>query len=465
MKVLYSISIICLWINTSVLALPADVRAYIAQEMSQQRIPGLAVAVVRGGAVAHVAGFGLTDIENNTAVTPNSLFHSGSTGKMFTATAALLLADQKKLDLDRSVRNYLPELPEQFSNISTRHLLTMSSGLGEFYDETAKTGMDLRQDFSNEQLLQLISNAPHKFSPGESYLYSNAGYVLAGILIERIAGQPYYSFLKQQLFPALSMPTAREPDWSEIIPGRSRGYQLKGETLQNAEWVASSLLRTADGGLYFSANDVAQWLSALDRQEGLPANVLRNMTTPMKLADGRPAFNNYAMGWEVDSINEQPIIWHGGTWAGFRAVMLRYPTQQFSIAVLANLESAKVGEIARTVAGYFNPLLSPPKPVTDRNPGITQKDTEALRTLSSKELPSEQFSTTAQRNWPTYRVQQVLNEMGIDLNTATLRPTSHCSDAECSARDYRIDLGRYNMHWRLQRDKAARINAMSFNLE
>lgn len=445
---------------------------YLLSEIDQQQIPGLGVAVVQHGQIVHLAGYGLANIEHNAAVTPDTIFQSGSTAKMFTATAILLLARDGRIDLDHPLTRYIPEGPAIWSAITIRQMLSMMSGLGNFMEVFAPTPIhdgvvpiNVWQDYSSDQLVALAALSPLVFQPGESYEYSNIGYVLAGIIIERITGEPYYSLLKDRVFKPIGMATAREASWFDIIPNRAAGHSIETGALTSRHWTAPTLLRTADGGLYFSPRDIAHWLIELESPRVLSPELLSVMFEPSLLNNGRPAFNNYALGWENAEIRGHHKIRHGGTWDGFRAEIARFPAQGVSVVVLANLQEARVAHIAQTIAGFVDPALAPYAPIEDTDQASTINDRILLRSILTGHPAAEAFTAEAWEAWSGNGwFQQLIASGGVNCTNSTLQLIEHSHKPSKNIRHYSLPTEyAYQMHWFVRRADDGRVSEMRFS--
>jgi CubicO group peptidase (beta-lactamase class C family) len=452
--------------------LPPAAQAYLQSELEAQKIPGVAVVVIKDGKILHQSAIGFADVENRVPVTTKSIFHSGSTGKMFTAVSLLLLAEEGKLDLDAPITRYLPELPPRFEKVTARNLLTMSGGIPDFQEDMApaeaksgRAAINLWQDYDSTALLGLIAKGEFAFEPGTDHRYSNGGYVLAGLLAEKIAGCPYYELLQEQVFSITGMNSASEARWFEIVPNRASSYHWDDGKLRNQDWTAPTLLKTADGGLFFSIEDVGKWLVALDTNAAPLAGITQTLFEPAKLNDGSRPYNLYSMGWQKSDVNGHAAIFHGGTWDGFRAFMIRYPERKISVAVLANLNSAKVGEMGRSLAAMIDPALRNPKPVPDNATRWTNEDLLTLKALAKHGLANGRTAASLSRQWTDKQLGQLFDDFTVDPQEAKLEPTLDCAGSKCPRRSYRIAMGRYNMHWSLERDRNGRIARMAFTME
>jgi CubicO group peptidase (beta-lactamase class C family) len=235
-----------------------------------------------------------------------------------------------------------------------RHLLTHTSGVPDYTDSM----IDLRKDYTEEQLVRIAARQRLDFPAGTSWSYSNTGYLLLGVIIHRVTGRFYGDVLQELLFKPLGMRT-RVISEADIVPNRAAGYRLVKGQLKNQEWVSPSLNTTADGALYLTVNDLAKWAVALKKQRVPAGRVLDQAWTPVRLADGWTF--PYGYGWDLSPQRSHRRIGHTGSWQGFKTAIYRYPDLDLSVAVLANLAEATPGPIAQGIAGILEPSLRPPE--------------------------------------------------------------------------------------------------------
>ncbi len=326
---------------------------FVNAQIRERNIPGLSIAVVRDGQVVKAQGYGLANVELNAPATADTIYQSGSVGKQFTATLVMMLVEDGKLKLDESIRTYMPEAPATWQGIRIRHLLTHTAGVSnKLYDD-----LDMRQDYTEEELFKRIAELPLDFQPGEKWNYSNCGYVTLGILIHRVSGKFYGDLLRERIFEPLGMTTARIISEADIVPNRAAGYLLQDGKLRNQTWVSPSLNTTADGALYLTVLDMAKWDAALYTEKLLKKSSLDLMWTPVKLNDGRTA--PYGFGWFLGQVNGHRLIQHGGAWQGFNADIARYVDDKLTVIVMANRAGAAPDAIERGISGLYVPELAP----------------------------------------------------------------------------------------------------------
>ena len=322
----------------------------------QQAVPGLALLVMKNGKIVHSRGFGLANVELSVPVTPQSMFQTGSIGKMFTATLILRLAETGKVSLDDPLSKHLPETPPAWTAVTLRMMLNHTSGIPNYVlDDYVRIVAG-----GEGELARIAFAKPLDFPAGSDWRYSNTAYVLLGQLIQKVTGRFYGDLLVEQLFRPLGMATARPISEREIVPGRAAGYELDDKKqLKNQEHLPQFLNSTADGSLYFSLADYAAWEAAVRRRDPVlkPAS-WAEMIKPGKLNSG--ASLGYGMGWDVRSAGEMRLRGHGGSWQGFQTYYLaiehaKRPDDDLAVVVLTNLDAARPGSIARDVAKALAP--------------------------------------------------------------------------------------------------------------
>jgi CubicO group peptidase (beta-lactamase class C family) len=325
---------------------------FVRKEMLSQRIPGLSLLVNKGGVTVLAKGYGLANVEHQVPVRPETVFQSGSVGKQFTATAVMMLVEEGKIGLEDHVSKYLTNAPLSWTNIRVRHLLTHTSGLGDYPSD-----FDFRRDYIEEELLTLLMKTPLAFQPGEKWSYSNVGYVVLGILIGKVTGNFYGEFLRERIFEPLGMTTARIISESDIVTNRAAGYRLVKGELKNQEWVSPTMNTTADGSLYLTVHDMAKWEAALHTEKLLKKASLAQMWTPVVLNDGKT--HPYGFGWFVVEVQGHRLVHHSGSWQGFQSCIQRYVDDKLTVIAFENLAGAKLEKIVRGVASIYIPEIKP----------------------------------------------------------------------------------------------------------
>jgi CubicO group peptidase (beta-lactamase class C family) len=332
------------------------VDAVVGAEMREQRIPGLALAVLRDGKVVKGQGYGLANVELNVAVKPETVFQTGSVGKQFTATAVMMLVEEGKVGLDDKLSKYLAGTPEVWKDVTVRNLLTHTSGITDYTNsEYTKAGglINLRGDYTEAELYQKLIQLPLNFETGTKWKYSNTGYVLLGFLIHKVTGEFYGDFLQERIFRPLGMTSTRIISEADIVPNRSSGYELVKGEIKNQEWVSATLNTTADGALYTNVLDLEKWDAALYTERLLKRASFEQLWTPVRLKDGKTY--PYGFGWFLNEANGHRLIEHDGAWQGFTMNISRYVDDSLTVIVMTNLDSehAKPERVAHGVAGLY----------------------------------------------------------------------------------------------------------------
>jgi CubicO group peptidase (beta-lactamase class C family) len=381
---------------------PGDVMARvddaIHSEMQRQKVPGVALGIVRKGQVIAAKGYGDANVELSVPVTAETIFQSGSVGKQFTATAVMLQVEDGRLALDDSITKYFTDAPPSWRPITVRHLLTHTSGIPDYETEVANSGggaqvVDYRRDYTEEQMTKIAYRMPLKFAPGSRWSYSNTGYVLLGILIHKVSGRFYGDVLKDRVFTPLGMKTARVISEADIVPHRAAGYRLVKGDLKNQEWVSPSLDSTADGSLYLSMLDYIAWDRGLRAHAVLKPQSWAQIYTPVTLTSGKTY--PYGFAWDVDESQGQPWYHHGGSWQGFKTYISRYLADDLTIVVLTNLADADPDRFVDDVARTLDPRLAqiePSTPIPDSDPLIASRVRALLAAASAGKLSAQDLS-------------------------------------------------------------------------
>jgi len=328
---------------------PVD--AIVRAEMAGQKIPGVAVAVLRADDAVKVQGYGLANVEHDVAVTDRTIFQSGSLGKQFTAAVVMMLVEDGKVGLTDPLTKFFPDAPASWRSITVQHLLTHTSGVPDYTDGR----IDYRRDYTEDELVKLAYGLQPEFAPGDDWSYSNTGYVLLGAIVRRASGSFYGDVLRDRVFGPLGMKEARVISERDIVPHRASGYVLDAGGLKNQDWVAPALNTTADGSLYFSLRDLILWARAVRARALLKSASWDAVLTPVMLNSGRQY--PYGFGWTVDRLAGQPVHRHGGSWQGFKTHLARYEGDDLTVIVLANLAQARPERIVNRIAAHFIPKL------------------------------------------------------------------------------------------------------------
>jgi CubicO group peptidase (beta-lactamase class C family) len=301
------------------------------------------VLVERDGKAILDKGYGSADLEWNIPNAPDTRFRLGSITKQFTAAGILLLEERGKLKVEDPISKYLPGEPAAWKNITFFHLLTHTSGIPSFTSFADYNDLQSRP-VTSEQLVVRFRDKPLEFQPGEKWSYSNSGYALLGYLLEKISGQKYCDFLKQNIFTPLAMHDSGCDRNSVILPRRASGYTPGPNGLENAGYIDMTVPFSA-GELYSTTGDLLRWQLGLFGGKLLNPVSLKKMTTPFK--------DNYGFGLEIQTIQGHERISHGGGINGFNTFEAWYPQEKLSIIVLSNVNGNAPDEISGHLASVM----------------------------------------------------------------------------------------------------------------
>jgi CubicO group peptidase (beta-lactamase class C family) len=332
----------------------AAIDRYVRDEIRRERVPGVSVAIVRGGRIVFARGYGEANVELHAPATDSTVYQSGSVGKQFTAALILRLAAAGRLRLDDPIRRHLPEGPPAWDSITVRHLLTHTSGISDYTD----SAVNYQRPYTEDELVRIAAGLPQQFRAGDHWRYSNTGYLLLGAIVRRATGSFYGDLLREEIFTPLGMRTARIISEADIVPNRAAGYELVHDSLHNQAWVNPTLNTTADGSLYLTVHDLARWVIGWDAGRVLSAGDREQAWTPVRLNDG--STYPYGFGWEISELRTHRLVGHTGSWQGFKTSVQRFPSQDLTVIVLANLDVARPEAMSLGIAGLLDSALVPP---------------------------------------------------------------------------------------------------------
>src|SRR5467141_1935516 len=332
-------------------------------DLTKAGSPGCALGVYRDGKTIYSKGYGLANLEQNVPITPQSVFDIGSTSKQFTAASILLLEKQGKLSINDDVRKYIPELPEYGQKVTILHLLNHTSGLRDYLTLMDLAGMHIDGVTTDEDALQIISRQKAlNFAPGSDWLYSNTGFFLLSVIVKRVSGKTLREFAGENIFVPLEMThTQYRDDHTSLIANRAMAYDAK-EKGGGYRLNVSYFEQTGDGAVHTSVEDLLKWDENFYSGQIGGKEFLSEIQEQGKLNDGKVL--DYAKGLRIADYRGLRTVSHGGSWGGYRAELLRFPEQHFSVACLCNLGSASPSNRARRVADIY--LASGMKPKPDK---------------------------------------------------------------------------------------------------
>src|SRR6266480_1498227 len=343
--------------------------------------PGCALAVIKEGQIVYKRAYGMANLELAVPLTTTSVFNVGSMAKQFTAISILMLARQGKLSLDDDFRKYIPEAPDFGTPITLRHLIHHTSGLRDVFEMMQMAGCRDTDVITEKDILDMVSRQRTlNHRPGEEYLYTNTGYVLLAVIVKRVTGQSLGEFAEANIFKPLGMTkTHFYEDSSMIINDLVDGYLTKAGGFKKA-MPADNFV--GSGSLLTTVEDLARWdENFYDKRVGGPA-VIEQMLTPGVIKND-PTFD-YAFGLNINQYKGLRMIQHSGSRLGYRAQLMRFPDQRFSVACLCNVRIDQ-DALARRIADIY--LADQFKQGAGSQGGPTVAPPEVIK-LSEKDLSS-----------------------------------------------------------------------------
>lgn len=310
--------------------------------------PGCAVGVSLNGESVFEKAFGLAEMEHNVPNAAITVFESGSVAKQFTASALVLLQQDGKLSIDDPVKKYIPELPDYGSPLTIRHMLNHTSGLRDWFSVRSLSGEGAGEHIITQQMIfdTIVRQKGLDFKPGDEYSYSNSGYQLAAMIVERVSKQKLPDFVAERILKPLGMTkTGYRDDFQRITPGRAQAYSRSGD----GPWRINMPMMNAHGGggMLTTVGDWLKWNAMLDARTW-NAGLVDALETRGDLSGGRKS--NYALGLQHGSYKGNRHVSHTGATAAYRTVLVRFPDKKVSIAVMCNGTAPDSSGVAYSIA-------------------------------------------------------------------------------------------------------------------
>ncbi|HDT13908.1 MAG TPA: class A beta-lactamase-related serine hydrolase [Candidatus Aminicenantes bacterium] len=331
-------------------------------KLGSPREPGAGVIVLRDGQVAYIGTRGVGDMLAMRPIDGRTTFRLASLSKAFTATAVMLLVRDGKLSYEDSLTGIFPDFPEYGRGITVRHLLTHTSGLPDYEDlmPAADPSIPVEEtQIDDAGVLTLLKGQKAGwFAPGALWRYSNSGYVVLGLIVERVSGRSFPAFLEERVFGPLRMSnTVAFVRGRNRVPDRAFGYTKEGDRWRFTDQSPTSAT-LGDGGVYSSLYDMTLWDEAFRRNLLLGEADLGEALTPVRVPgkgpvgpDGKPA--DYGFGWFLNAWRARPRMWHYGETRGFRTAIQRFTADGLTVIVLANRSDVDATEMSLKVADFF----------------------------------------------------------------------------------------------------------------
>lgn len=339
----------------------------IFSDIQKPGSPGCALGVYRNGKMLYAKGYGLASVELNAPISPQTVFDIGSTSKQFTATSILLLEKEGKLSLQDDIRKYIPELPDYSKNgspkITILNLLNHTSGIRDYLALLELSGVNTDSVTTDEDALAIVARQQNlNFTPGSDFLYSNSGYFLLSLIVKRVSGMTLREFAAQNIFQPLGMThTMFRDDHTKLIPNRALAYDPGDKNGYKLD--VSYFEQLGDGAVHTSVEDLLKWDQNFYSAQVGGQHLISELQEQGKLTNGKVL--EYAKALFIGHYRGLATVRHGGAWGGYRAELLRFPQQHFSVACLCNLANANPEKRAEKVSEvYLGSLMKP----EDRSP-------------------------------------------------------------------------------------------------
>ena len=361
---------------------PAEATARMDEIFAQwdsPESPGCALSVSRDGMPVLSRAWGMADLEHDIPNTPSTIFEGGSLAKQFTSAAVVLLALDGKLSLDDDIRTYVPEVRDYGEPVTLRRLMTHTSGMRDWGSVASISGWGRgERSHRHAHVLDIVSRqSALNFEPGHEYSYSNTGYNLLAVVVDRASGMPFAEFSRARIFEPLGMSdTQWRDDYRRIVPRRSTAYSAADDGFlinRPIEYVHGN------GGILSTVGDLQTWNAALTDGHLGGEEFVRMMHDQATLNDGRRI--SYAGGLQIRAFAGVPSITHTGSTAGYRGFIGRYPDQRLSVAILCNVGNANPGALGAEVARFFLGDAASPDPEPGEGMSLSAGEMEAMTGL------------------------------------------------------------------------------------
>lgn len=339
------------------------IRALVTKFLEGHHAPGATFAIGLDGRIAWTEGFGFADLENRVRATPNTAYRSASIGKPMTATVAMQLRERGELDIDAPIQRYCPAFPEKPWPITSRELLSHTSGLRAPNDDDELYGT--RHFARVSDALTLFARDSLVLPPGTDFGYTTWGYVTLGCVLEGATGEEYRALMKRVIFDPAGMTSTRADDPREIVPNRARGYILEDGVLKVSRWTDMSAKLPA-GGWLTTAPDLVRFMQAWMDGRLVSDSTRKLMLTPYRLPGKGGTVDGYGMGWFLDVYHGMRAGLHGGGTPQVSGIAFFVPEKRLAVAGIFNLENLSGTERIQLAEAIADVVLE------ERTPNVIQ---------------------------------------------------------------------------------------------
>ena len=425
--------------------------------MAKLHVPGMGVAIVQGGAVEKLRGYGVASLEWPTPVDATTRFQIASSTKVFTGTLVMLLVQDGKLALDRSVSAYLPDAPAAWQGMTVRQLAAHAGGLPDDVDPALASVADA---------YAALKGKPLRFPPGTQSRYGTGDFIVLAHAIETVTGQRFDELLRARIFAPLGFTCTSFDHASQegpvrtadVIGNRATVYRWKGDRQRSARYLYPEYTY-ASGGLFSCLADLARWAAAMDRHTLLTAESERAMAAGFRIGEQDTGFG------VVFSVGElRGRRWFGHSGGPALADVLRLPDEQLTVIVLAN-QQRLYPNLAARIASELLPPAAPPPAGADADPAGSARLRQVAEQMQTGALDDAAFTSALRAE-----VVPMLREWG-PLQLASLPAldrfvlASERRSDRGRVRTYRAGYGKTNGRWTFTLDDQGRIADLDFAID
>jgi CubicO group peptidase (beta-lactamase class C family) len=381
---------------------------------------GATVLIARKGTVLYKKALGMANLELDVPMQIDHVFRIGSISKQFTAVAILQLFEKGKLNLQDDIKKFIPDYPTHGYTITVEHLLNHTSGIKSYTSMNEWDDQVRRKDFTPAALVDYFKNQPMDFSPGTKWEYNNSGYFLLGFIIEKISGQTYQEYIKDNIFKPLSMTNSYYGDHIPLIKNRVSGYEPSKDGVANADFLSMTQPYAA-GSLLSTVEDLFKWHQAVHSYKLVKKEILDKAFVSSKLLNGKST--NYGYGWFMGNLQGSPTIEHSGGINGSLTNAIYLPNEDVFVTVFSNCTCKPPSEVSTKIAGLLiNKPFGEHKEITvagidlNKYTGVYENENGEQRTIriDSNKLTSQRGGGTV------YKIKPYANNKYFFENSMSL---------------------------------------------
>ena len=441
-------------------AMGARIDSIVRAALARQHVAAASVAVAERGRVVYAKGYGLRDLDDGLPADAKTIYHIGSISKQFTAAAIVRLAEQGRLNVDDRLSKYLPDAPHA-SEVTLRNLLTHTSGIIG-YTELPEFADLLRNPATPARVVALVAGKPLVFAPGTSWQYSNTNFILLGLVVEKVSGEPYERFIEANFLRPLGLRSATFWDRESIVTDNAQGYTSYAlGPIYHADFWDNDWAWAA-GGLAMNAIDLARWDVALDSGAVVSPGSFAEMTTPQKLASGTPT--SYGFGLAIGTFAGHRVVAHSGAISGFITDSWTVPADGLAIVLLGNGDNFSPVPVIHDIAATLYGIPVPPRPVSvvAQAPADAQRAKELMMRALGGDLDDALVDTTMQQAL-TAKVRQDLTTLGKRLGSPLAADLVFVDDRPpVTTYRYRVRFADETLEYDLALTSSGKIDGLNF---